>query len=146
MFASLTNRRILRFEKLEDRDLLSVTGDYDAKGQVDAGDYVTWRKNAGTAQGYTIWQSHFGNDQLALPGAFNITSPAHGLTTGSFTVAWDALSNAIQIHRNSSADMQFIAAGGGFRKYSGNHVDGSGPRRDLDRCLKGKTTRTWKQI
>lgn len=38
-------------------------GDYNSDLVVDAGDYVTWRKNSGSfggPQGYTDWKSHFG--------------------------------------------------------------------------------------
>jgi Planctomycete extracellular len=85
--------RKLRFEPLEDRRLLSVTGDYNGNSVVDAADYVVWRKSAGLtgtqpADGngdlvvndldYGIWRQHFG-ETLRPPGAFNIIGPGHSL-------------------------------------------------------------------
>jgi hypothetical protein len=37
-----------------------LSGDYNADGKVDAADYVVWRKNGGTPQGYTDWRTNFG--------------------------------------------------------------------------------------
>ena len=42
----------------------SLTGDYNNDGKVDAGDYVTLRKNPaafGGPAGYTAWRANFGN-------------------------------------------------------------------------------------
>ena len=41
-----------------------LLGDYNADGSVDAADYVIWRKNDGSQDGYDTWRSHFG-DTLA---------------------------------------------------------------------------------
>ena len=35
-------------------------GDYNGDGVVDAADYVVWRKNDGTQQGYNTWRANFG--------------------------------------------------------------------------------------
>jgi hypothetical protein len=42
--------------------ILSVTilGDYNGSGTVDAADYVLWRKTDGTQAGYDAWRTHFG--------------------------------------------------------------------------------------
>lgn len=37
-----------------------LSGDYNLDGHVDAADYVVWRKNGGTQEGYNTWQAHFG--------------------------------------------------------------------------------------
>jgi hypothetical protein len=37
-----------------------LTGDYNNDGKVDAADYVVWRKNDGSQQGYDDWRTNFG--------------------------------------------------------------------------------------
>ena len=36
------------------------SADYNQNGTVDAADYVVWRKNDGTPDGYNTWRTHFG--------------------------------------------------------------------------------------
>jgi hypothetical protein len=51
---------------------VSVPGDFNHDGAVDAADYVAWRKNGGTPQGYNTWRAHFGETTgsgAALPSA-----------------------------------------------------------------------------
>jgi hypothetical protein len=38
-----------------------LPGDYNADGIVDTADYVAWRKNDGTSDGYQIWRANFGS-------------------------------------------------------------------------------------
>lgn len=57
---SIYARRSLRFESLEDRQMLSAAGDYNNNGEVDAADYVMWRKLEGTQTQYDTWSSRFG--------------------------------------------------------------------------------------
>jgi hypothetical protein len=44
---------------------LSLAGDWNKDGKVDAGDYVAWRKNpaanGGDPAGYNLWRANFGN-------------------------------------------------------------------------------------
>lgn len=43
--------------------LIGILGDYNDNGQVDAADYVLWRKNPanyGGASGYNVWRANFG--------------------------------------------------------------------------------------
>jgi hypothetical protein len=40
---------------------ISLLGDYNSNGVVDAADYVKWRKTDGSAGGYNTWRSNFGN-------------------------------------------------------------------------------------
>jgi endoglucanase len=35
-------------------------GDFNADGNVDAADYITWRKDSGTPEEYQTWRAHFG--------------------------------------------------------------------------------------
>jgi len=37
-----------------------IPGDYNHDGNVDAADYVVWRKTDGTQAGYDLWRAHFG--------------------------------------------------------------------------------------
>jgi hypothetical protein len=39
---------------------VSIPGDFNLNGKVDAADYVVWRKNNGTQADYNLWRSHFG--------------------------------------------------------------------------------------
>jgi hypothetical protein len=39
---------------------VSIPGDFNLNGKVDAGDYVVWRKYAGSQTDYNLWRSHFG--------------------------------------------------------------------------------------
>lgn len=52
-------------------------GDFNSSGNVDAGDYVMWRKGGGLLSpflsNYSVWRSNFGN-QLALASAYDATS------------------------------------------------------------------------
>jgi hypothetical protein len=38
----------------------ALPGDFNGDGTVDAADYVVWRKNNGTQEGYNIWRANFG--------------------------------------------------------------------------------------
>lgn len=47
-------------------------GDYNDNGTVDAADYVVWRKNGGSQDGYNLWRANFGRTAgsgSALPSA-----------------------------------------------------------------------------
>ena len=39
---------------------LSLPGDFNHDGTVDAADYVVWRKTDGTQAEYNTWRTHFG--------------------------------------------------------------------------------------
>jgi hypothetical protein len=39
---------------------IGVAGDYNFDGSVDAADYVLWRKNDGSPEGYDAWRANFG--------------------------------------------------------------------------------------
>ncbi len=47
---------------------VSLDGDYNGNGVVDAADYVLWRKNNGTATGYNTWRTNFGRTGAAASG------------------------------------------------------------------------------
>ena len=49
--------------------LVSLAGDYNHNGTVDAADYVVWRKNDGTQDGYNTWRGNF--DRTAGSGAMS---------------------------------------------------------------------------
>jgi hypothetical protein len=65
--ADAQNGLSMRFILAEGLESTSATGDYNADGIVDAADYVVWRKTDGSAQGYTDWQTSFGNSGSAVP-------------------------------------------------------------------------------
>jgi hypothetical protein len=57
--------------------LCGVPGDFNDDGTVDAADYVVWRKTDGSASGYNLWRSHFGQtlgSGAALPAAESLSS------------------------------------------------------------------------
>ncbi|HEX2474614.1 MAG TPA: hypothetical protein VHK01_07710 [Lacipirellulaceae bacterium] len=45
--------------------LTPITGDYNDDGEVDAADYVVWRKNDGTPTAYDMWRANFGRTSAA---------------------------------------------------------------------------------
>jgi hypothetical protein len=47
---------------------VSLDGDFNGNGVVDAADYVFWRKNDGTATGYNTWRTNFGRTGAAASG------------------------------------------------------------------------------
>jgi hypothetical protein len=52
----------------------ALAGDYNRDRAVDAADYIVWRKNDGTQDGYDTWRAHFG--EMAGSGSFmNSTVP-----------------------------------------------------------------------
>jgi autotransporter-associated beta strand protein len=52
---------------------VSLAGDFDRSGVVDAADYVWWRKFDGSPGSYSMWRNHFG---LAAPTGASSTSSA----------------------------------------------------------------------
>jgi hypothetical protein len=55
---------------------IAPPGDYNGDGSADAADYVVWRKNDGTPEGYDTWRAHFGQTAGSGSGASgNATVP-----------------------------------------------------------------------
>ena len=67
-------------------EIPGITGDYNNNGTVDAADYVVWRKNDGTQDGYDTWRANFGASAAgpSLPGDFN----ANGTVDAADYVVW----------------------------------------------------------
>jgi formylglycine-generating enzyme required for sulfatase activity len=87
--ASLATDNIgFRVASVPDPDALA--GDFNGDGNVDAADYVTWRKTAGTQDQYNAWRANFG---MSSPGAgsashlANVPEPALWLL-GAAGVLW----------------------------------------------------------
>lgn len=57
----------LDYDQIIGLPIVDVDGDYNGDGEVDAADYVVWRKNDGLQEGYDTWRAHFG--QTAGSGA-----------------------------------------------------------------------------
>jgi hypothetical protein len=56
-----------------------LAGDYNNDGRVDAADYVVWRKNDGSQNGYNTWRTNFGRTSgsgAALDSAAGVPEPA----------------------------------------------------------------------
>jgi hypothetical protein len=83
----------------------ALAGDYNQSAKVDAGDYVLWRKTAGTsvtpstgADGsgnglvdqadYNVWRTHFG-----------MSSPASGTSAASESSSVQALDSELNVHK-----------------------------------------------
>jgi hypothetical protein len=48
-----------------------LPGDFNDDGTVDAADYVVWRKNDGTQDGYDTWRTNFGRTLIAGSGSIS---------------------------------------------------------------------------
>jgi hypothetical protein len=114
---SIHRTRHIQFESLESRCMLSVTGDYNGSGLVDATDYTAWKTafgntvSAGTgadgngdgivnAADYTVWRNNLGSNTPAVPRV---------------NISIDGLSEAIEespgaiVFRNSDFSKQSLA-------------------------------------
>ncbi len=47
----------------------TLLGDYNADGAVDAADYVVWRTNDGSLDGYETWRTNFGRTAASASAA-----------------------------------------------------------------------------
>jgi hypothetical protein len=64
---------------LEFNVVAELAGDFNGDGTVDAADYVIWRKNDGSLEGYNTWRAHFGTLSGVGGGAANaarVTEPS----------------------------------------------------------------------
>jgi hypothetical protein len=52
-----------------------LPGDFNNDGDVDAADYIVWRKNDGTEVGYDSWRANFGRTLAILSGAASHLAP-----------------------------------------------------------------------
>ena len=72
---------LLRFESLVGHfstySVVAVTlaGDYNLDGIVDAADYILWRKTDGTQEGYDRWRANFGRSAGGGNGAGMVRAP-----------------------------------------------------------------------
>jgi hypothetical protein len=89
-----------------------LPGDFNSDGKVDAGDYVTWRKNDGTSNAlandnglgtpigpahYDLWRANFGNPPGAGAGAMvagTVPEPTTLLLFFSAIIALPAIRSA----------------------------------------------------
>ncbi len=44
----------------------TTSGDFNFDGVIDSADYVAWRKNDGTPEGYNAWRAHFGQSVIPV--------------------------------------------------------------------------------
>jgi hypothetical protein len=60
-----------------------LNGDFNNDGVVDAADYLAWRKNDGTLEGYNAWKNNFGASTPGAGGGDNaggsVPEPALGI-------------------------------------------------------------------
>jgi sugar lactone lactonase YvrE len=57
-----------------------IAGDFNNDGFVNAADYVTWRKNDGSPDGYDLWRANFGKSALdgaSAIGSANVPEPSN---------------------------------------------------------------------
>jgi hypothetical protein len=59
-------------------DVVSLDGDFNNDGKVDAADYVVWRKNNGTLAEYNLWRANFGAMAGAGSGLTDSSVPEPG--------------------------------------------------------------------
>jgi hypothetical protein len=72
---------------------MPINGDFNADRNVDAADYVVWRKTDGTQAGYNLWRTHFGqtvgsgggaNGTAAIPEPATLIMLSLGATVSRF--------------------------------------------------------------
>jgi hypothetical protein len=58
--------------------LVSITtaGDFNSDTRIDARDYVSWRKSAGTPTNYNLWRSYFGNTSASAVTNGRVPEPS----------------------------------------------------------------------
>jgi hypothetical protein len=68
----IMNVDLVRFEMID-----ALECDYNSDGSVDAADYVLWRKNDGSTNGYNTWRTNFGRSggSIAAGGASAVPEP-----------------------------------------------------------------------
>jgi hypothetical protein len=75
-----TGEHAFYFDNLKiERPGADIPGDYNHDGTVDAADYVVWRKNDESSDGYTTWRTNFGRTAgpgAALTGGAAVPEPA----------------------------------------------------------------------
>jgi hypothetical protein len=59
-------------------DVVTLDGDFNNDGKVDAADYVVWRKTDGTPTGYNLWRANFGAMAGAGSGLTDSSVPEPG--------------------------------------------------------------------
>jgi hypothetical protein len=55
-----------------------LAGDYNEDGNVDAADYVVWRKTGSSQAGYDLWRANFGRTVGAATGTRHTATPGAG--------------------------------------------------------------------
>jgi hypothetical protein len=84
---------------------LPPPGDYNQDRNVDAADYVVWRKNDGSQAGYDLWRTNFG--QSFGSGSGNITSaPAAVPEPAGFVTVLGALLALVVRRRQARAVLE----------------------------------------
>jgi T5SS/PEP-CTERM-associated repeat protein len=71
--------------------VVSLPGDYNLNGTVDAADYVVWRKNDGPPTGYITWRDNFGRTAGSGSGVTvyaTIPEPATAVALMFAAVGW----------------------------------------------------------
>ena len=84
--------------------LFALPGDYNNSRSVDAADYVAWRKNDGTQDGYDAWRANFGAtvDSGSLSNT-TVPEPASRLLIAAASVAACVFCRSRRISKLKSA-------------------------------------------
>src|SRR6185295_14667388 len=83
--SATSNQTTVAGDMVVNGNVLLGGADFNSDGKVDAGDYVTWRKNSAAhagADGYRVWRETFGSTIPTLDG--------NPITTGTFSVGQTA--------------------------------------------------------
>jgi hypothetical protein len=76
-------------------------GDFNGDGQVDAADYIIWRKTLGDLPNYNLWRANFGNPSGSGSGSVAAAAvPEPGSFTLLLMLAIGAVTRRMQPHRN----------------------------------------------
>jgi hypothetical protein len=82
-FATAATQAGLSLQFALAQGLVSVEGDYNGNGTVDAADYVVWRKTDGSPPGYATWRANFGRTGGGPEPTFRIGSVVFDTTAGA---------------------------------------------------------------
>jgi endonuclease/exonuclease/phosphatase (EEP) superfamily protein YafD len=81
---------------------VTLPGDYNRDGIVDAADYIVWRKNGGMQAGYDSWRANFGNSAGSAAAAGQPLSAGSVPEPSTYLLACAAAAAFITLRRRST--------------------------------------------
>lgn len=96
------------FDVVQVPDPGGMQGDFNGDGQVDAADYVVWRKTGGSPQQYTTWRESFNAASSTWPGDLN----GDGVVDGADYVVWRKAGGSPQEYEAWRSSFGIASSGG----------------------------------